>query len=167
MTGQDPATVFLRPGELFFSQEPTVISTLLGSCVSITMFSQRLKVGAICHALLPTWRKEEPCKASQPESGKYVECCVKIMLEGLEERGVPRREIEAKCFGGANMFELVGGSRASVGKQNSEKALLLLEGAGVRVVSSDLGGDFGRKIFFHAHTGEVFLKYLARVGDPR
>jgi chemotaxis protein CheD len=83
------------------------------------------------------------------------------MLEGLEARGIAKRELEIKVFGGANMFDISPG-RPSVGTQNAEKALELLNSEGVRVVSSDLGGGHGRKIFFHTHTGEVFLKHLVR-----
>jgi chemotaxis receptor (MCP) glutamine deamidase CheD len=45
--------VFLKPGELYIGKEPAVVSNILGSCVSITMFSERLGAGGICHALLP------------------------------------------------------------------------------------------------------------------
>ncbi|MGA2108628.1 MAG: hypothetical protein ABSH25_13400 [Syntrophorhabdales bacterium] len=46
--------VFLKPGEIYVGEEPAEISTILGSCVSVTMFSKRVRVGAICHALLPS-----------------------------------------------------------------------------------------------------------------
>lgn len=159
----EPSMVFLKPGELFFSEQPTVVSTLLGSCVAVTMFSFKRKQGAICHALLPVCRKDETCDGSYPEGGRYVECCIKLMIEGLQARGIKKKEIAAKVFGGSDMFRVTSGGRPSVGRQNAEKAIELLDREGIRVVSSDLGGAYGRKIFFHTHTGEVFLKHLTRV----
>ncbi|MBJ6723142.1 chemotaxis protein CheD [Geomesophilobacter sediminis] len=157
-----PLTVFLKPGELYFSAQPAVVSTLLGSCVAVTMFSRRKRIGAICHALLPSCRGEERCGERDELGGKYVECCVPMMLQELETRGVTRREIEAKVFGGADMFSVSVGGRAGVGTQNADIALKLLQEAGIRVVSQDLGGTSGRKLFFHTHTGEVFLKTLSK-----
>lgn len=161
MTESDLPLFFLKPGELYFGSEPTVVSTLLGSCVAITMYSARHRIGAICHALLPRCRNRQPCSGLYPEGAKYVECCIELMLSGLKQRGVAKQEIEAKVFGGANMFE-VAKEASTVGRQNVEKALQLLESAGVRVVGSDLGGEKGRKLFFHTHTGEVFLKVLRK-----
>jgi chemotaxis protein CheD len=152
--------VFLKPGEMVVSSQPMAVTTLLGSCVAVTMFNQRLRLGAICHALLPSCRRETPC--SQQEAGKYVECAISLMLEELNRRGVLNGEIEAKLFGGSDMFATVDGRRLSVGRQNMEMALRMLDEASVRVVTRDLGGPRGRKIIFHTHTGEVFLKRLRK-----
>jgi chemotaxis protein CheD len=157
--GQGSA-LFLKPGEMVVSAEPLVVTTLLGSCVAVTMFSHRLRLGAICHALLPSCRREQSC--SQQESGKYVECAIAHMMAQLSHRGVLNSEIEAKLFGGSDMFETIDGSRLSVGRQNLEKALSVLEQASVKVLTQDLGGPRGRKIIFHTSTGEVFLKRLRK-----
>ena len=46
--------VFLKPANIYAGKAPAEVATILGSCVSITMFSERLRFGAICHALLPS-----------------------------------------------------------------------------------------------------------------
>jgi len=152
--------IFLKPGELVVSAEPARITTLLGSCVAVTMYSARLRLGAVCHALLPACRRERPC--CNGEAGRYVECAVKLMLKELNSRGVVTGEIEAKIFGGSDMFDPVEGHRNSVGMQNIEMAVKVLEQTGVRVQTRDLGGPRGRKIIFHTDTGEVFLKRLKK-----
>lgn len=48
-----PAVVTLRPGYVHLAQEPTVVTTVLGSHVSATMHCGRFGAGAICHALFP------------------------------------------------------------------------------------------------------------------
>jgi chemotaxis protein CheD len=154
--------LFLKPGEMVLREEPMIVTTLLGSCVAVTMYSPRLRLGAICHAVLPSCRKELPCNYGHPESGKYVECAIRRMLDGFQAHGVVRSEIEAKLFGGSDMFDTAGARSRSVGGQNMQAALEILESQSVRVVTQDLGGKRGRKIIFHTHTGEVFLKRLRK-----
>jgi chemotaxis protein CheD len=151
---------FLKPGEMLLSGEPIMVSTLLGSCVAVTMFSPSLRLGAICHALLPACRNDVPCSHRKEEAGKYVQCAIRRMLEGLMSRGVAKAEIQIKLFGGSDMFDVGEGRSRSVGRQNIEMALSMLETESLRLVKQDLGGRRGRKIVFNTRTGEVFLKRL-------
>jgi len=157
-----PPLLFLKPCEIVLSCEPMVVTTLLGSCVAVTMFSARLRLGAICHALLPSCGQGQPCSHGEAEAGRYVACAIRLMLDQLKARGVARRDIEAKLFGGSDMFETAVGRGLSVGGQNIKMALWMLELESVRLVTQDLGGPRGRKIVFHTHTGEVFLKRLRK-----
>ncbi|MDA8414050.1 MAG: chemotaxis protein CheD [Desulfobacteraceae bacterium] len=161
-TGQKPAGHYLKPGELFFGETATMVSTLLGSCVAVTMFSPRCRVGAICHVLLPSRREEHHCPGSCDEGARYVDCALRLMLDWFTQRGIVRSEIEVKAFGGSDMFAVKGEESRSltVGRQNLELALHLIKKAGLRLYASDLGGPSGRKIFFSTHTGEVLLKRL-------
>ena len=154
--------VFLKPGQMVVSSVPLLVTTLLGSCVAVTMFIPRLQLGAICHAQLPSCGKKA-CNHQHPDAGKYVDCAIMAMLEQLEAKGAERREIEAKLFGGSDMFDAYSRGR-SVGRQNMEMAAGMLERESVRVVREDLGGGRGRKIVFHTHTGEVLLKRLRKSG---
>ena len=45
--------VFLQPGEFHFGHARTRIKTILGSCVAITMWHPILRIGGMCHYLLP------------------------------------------------------------------------------------------------------------------
>jgi len=45
--------VFLHTGDAYLGVNPTIVSTVLGSCVAISMFSHRTRQGVICHAFLP------------------------------------------------------------------------------------------------------------------
>src|SRR6185369_18070762 len=93
--GDSVPLLFLKPGEMVCSAQPLVVTTLLGSCVSVTMFSHRLRFGAICHALLPSCRQQQSCSYDWAEAGKYVECAIRHMLEEMTARGICRSEIEA------------------------------------------------------------------------
>ncbi|MBU5636098.1 chemotaxis protein CheD [Geomonas sp. Red69] len=154
--------VFLKPGQIMVSSEPVLVTTLLGSCVAVTIFSCRLRLGAICHAQLPS--SDNPSGGEHDGyRGKYVDSAIRAMLERLMQRGALRGELEAKVFGGADMFDARGRMR-SVGRQNSEMALRVLAHETVRVAKQDLGGERGRKIIFHSNTGEVLLKRMRKSG---
>ncbi len=155
---------FLKPGELYVGDQPALVTTLLGSCVAVTMFNARLRVGAICHGLLPACRNDHVCEGDCADGLKYVECAIRRMLEIYHKRGIVRGEIDVKIFGGSDILIVQEGERKNrtVGRQNLEMALQILEGEGVRIIASDLGGLHGRKILFYSHTGEVLLKRLHR-----
>ncbi|MDA8242261.1 MAG: chemotaxis protein CheD [Nitrospiraceae bacterium] len=152
-------TVYLKPGEIYIARdEPTVVTTVLGSCISVAMFNGRLNIGAICHGLLPKCRDKKACDGTCFEEFRYVECSMRHILSRFFSLGVHRSEIRVKLFGGSDMFELKSPASISVGKQNIETALKVIGDEGLTLVSSDVGGPLGRKIFFHTQTGEVLLK---------
>ena len=157
---------YLKPGEMYLAVEPTVISTLLGSCVSVTMFHPGRRIGAICHGLLPECRESGSCHCVKGcgNGFKNMSCSIRLMLERFRALGIPPGELEVKVFGGSDMFE-VGeseGGRPTVGRQNMAITLRLLAEAGIKLKARDLGGERGRKIYFYSHTGEVLLKRLRK-----
>ncbi|RNC71009.1 MAG: chemotaxis protein CheD [Desulfuromonadales bacterium] len=147
----DIPRVYLKPGEIHFATSPTVVTTVLGSCVSVTMFSRATGSAAICHALLP--------EGPRSDAFRYVDTSIVHMLEMFSFSGIPRRSLEVKVFGGADMMA-VGGSRLGVGRRNVQIAAQVLEAEGLDVTVSDVGGTRGRKLLFHTGTGEVLLRRL-------
>lgn len=160
-----PEHVYLKPGEIYFSDGPAVITTLLGSCVSVTMYSRRVGAGAICHGLLPTCKGRKPCECDNfcCEGMRYVDCSIMRMLGWFEQNGVERKEIEVKVFGGSDMLRgNESSTKATVGQQNISIAFQVIEKENLVVSASDVGGLRGRKIYFSTHTGEVLLKRLLK-----
>lgn len=96
----------------------------------------------------------KPGRMMVSSAGKYVQCAILQMLERLSGQGAARGALQAKLFGGSDMFDPQGSLR-SVGKQNMEMALRILERESVSVVRQDLGGGRGRKIIFHTHRGSL------------
>jgi len=148
---------FLKPGELMITEVPTTVTTVLGSCVAITMFSERCSVGGICHAMLPQGSSAQPT-----EKFRYVDTSILHMAQLFETLGVKKSEIETKVLGGADVLDRANGSSASVGEQNIVAALKTIKRAGLTIVASDLGGDLGRKVIFYTHKGLVLVKRIDR-----
>jgi chemotaxis protein CheD len=160
-----PENIYLKPGDIYISDKPVLVSTLLGSCVSVTMFSRRAGAGAICHGLLPTCRGKKPCECDEfcGEGMRFVDCSIMRMLGWFEQNGVARGEIDVKVFGGSDMLSGPENStKATVGQQNISMAFQVIEKENLRIAASDVGGLRGRKIIFSTHTGEVLLKRLLK-----
>lgn len=134
------------------ADSPAVVTTVLGSCLSVTMFSPRHRIGAICHAVLPF------------ENGfhwdaRYVDSSIMIMLKNFARLSIDSAALQIKMFGGADVGSLErDGKTLSVGSRNIAAALRVIAEQKLALAASDLGGVRGRKITFHAHTGEVFLQ---------
>jgi chemotaxis protein CheD len=157
---------YLQPAEVFFSQAPSLVMTVLGSCISVTMFCARLGFGGICHVLLPKCRTDS-CDEECREAYRYMDCSIKRMIKRFAAEGVKSPEIEVKIFGGSDILAVEGGRKfVTVGKQNIEVARKTLIDEGMKVRASHVGGTFGRKIVFFTHTGEVLMKKIKRSALP-
>lgn len=155
----------LQPGELFVTRDPLWVVTLLGSCVAVTMFSPRLRLSAICHAMLPTPREKPPHDAGL-KCFRYVSHAIPAMAERFARHGLSPEEVEVKVFGGGNVIDMGGDSpeERSIGRANVALACELLRSARLRIKGGCVGGDSGCKIVFNTHSGEVLHRHLARGG---
>ena len=92
---------------------------------------------------------------------RYVECAIEKMMEDIKALGVPGSRIEAKVFGGAEMFHRDGGEvrvARIVGDGNMVAARRFLESERVQVVSECVGGNMGRKVIFNTATGVALVR---------
>ncbi len=160
-------TLYLKPGEMVVRTGPARITTVLGSCIAVTLFAPRLRAGAICHALLPVCKELDRCREPCRTPHKYVNCVVPEMVRALQRRGAATREIEVKLFGGADMFGPVKrNDYLTVGRQNIHAAVQAVEARGLKIRLRDVGNSHGRKIHFFPHTGEVWMKRLGAGQRP-
>jgi chemotaxis protein CheD len=163
MREEELQVIYLKAGEMHYSDKPSLVITVLGSCLSVTMHDRRTGVGGICHGLLPVCSDQAHCPAGCSQGFRFVDCSIRQMLRLFENAGSRRRDMEVKCFGGADMFSrrIEKTCVVSVGRQNITTAEETLTREGLRIVKQDVGGLGGRKIFFYTHTGEVLLKRLS------
>ena len=154
--GRKAVAVYLNPAEIVVAEEPATVTTVLGSCVAVTLFSPRTRWGAICHAVLPCGADREP--------GKYVNQAVLYMLNFFQEKNIPAEELVAKVFGGADMFPQMRGIRntGTIGAQNIEAALAILAQVGLPPTVVEVSGQQGRKLVFFSDTGDVYVKRVRK-----
>lgn len=154
--------VFLRPGDCFVGDERHLLRTLLGSCVSITLWHPRRNIGAMSHFLLPGRRA---CRFDAPD-GRYADEALLLMRKGLADRGIRLPECRAKIFGGADMFPARRAPNTLlVGQRNGEAARTLLRAHGVEITSEHLFGIGHRQIIFNVRTGDVWARQVQASGS--
>ena len=159
-SGTKPVNVYLKPGEIFISDKPAAVKTVLGSCISVTMFNSRLRIGSICHGMLPECNEINGSHCSCIDGFRYVDCSIRNMLEELHSLGIMNDEIEIKIFGGADMFKTTRGrfNPINVGEQNIKSALKIMGESKLRLAASDTGGSRGRKLIFFTIPERFFSK---------
>jgi len=161
--------IFLQPGDFYFGDRNTRIRTVLGSCVSITIWHPRLLIGGMCHYMLPTRGKKKP---AVPD-GRYADEALELFLRETRAVGTRPGEYQVKLFGGGNMFPNAQHRKHCVGQncvsdensacrhvscRNSKIARHLVESNGFTVTAEHLGGDGHRQVFFDIWTGHVWAR---------
>lgn len=155
--GEGEPRVFLQPGELFTSETPTRVKTVLGSCVAITMRAPRQGVASMSHCMLPV-ADESTGRLPQTEALRYVDATIEIMLAQFAARGIQRADLEVKLFGGA---QRVDPEVYRIGSRNVEAARSALASYGLNVLASVTGGRQGTVVEFDTGTGDVWVKKLS------
>lgn len=155
-----PKEIFLQPGDCCFSDRDTRISTVLGSCVSITFWHPQLSVGGMCHYMLPR-RGNGPRNGDWPElDGRYADEAVALMLKKMDVVGASYKEYQVKLFGGGNMFPHVAQKNMfRIGISNAQAARRLIQHYGLTCVAEHLGDSGHRKVIFEVWSGEVWVKH--------
>lgn len=154
--------IYLQPGESYLAREPTIIRTILGSCIGVAFWNERLGIGALCHAQLPKTPKLSPGGLTLDAGRRYVDFAIRDLARQFDELGVRRAETQIKLFGGGDVLLVSedGPLKPTVGKLNCESALNVLLGMGYEVTASSLGGHSGLNIRFNTSNGEVLLRRL-------
>jgi len=150
--------VTIYPGEYYASTGPEMISTVLGSCVSIALFDEEHKIGGINHFMLA---KNNSVEQEQGDvlMGKFGEFAIDLLIKDLKAKNADISKLQAKVFGGSNVFnqELNGGQ---VGEVNTKFAFDYLTYLNIPILNSNTGGTLPRKIFFDPCTAKVYMKYI-------
>lgn len=145
-------------GEYAVSDDPsTVISTLLGSCVSVCMFDQRRGVGGMNHFLLPG--DDVDAGGMVQRHGVYL---MELLINGLLKKGVDKRNLEAKIFGGA---ATVASIVEQIGEKNIAFARRFLQAEGIPVIGESVGGGSGRRIQFWPVGGRARQAFIEAPKD--
>ena len=148
------SSIYLHPGQLIAATEPTVVTTILGSCVAVCLWDLTSGIGGINHYLLPTGLK------TASTGLRYGNVAIEQLLEKLWRAGVRPSNLRAKMFGGACVLDAMRGKANHLGDKNVDIAEKLLAEAGIPVVASDVGGGRGRKLIFQTHDGTALVKLL-------
>lgn len=155
--------VYLHPGEFYLSERPAVVTTVLGSCISVIMYDAQSRTSAITHSQMPVCTKNNSSCIMCSEAYKFTDCSIKNILKLLESRNIILENITVKLFGGADVLSANSErSTETIGRQNIAVAIDTINKAGLKITANDTGGQQGRKIFLYTESGEIWMTRLRK-----
>jgi chemotaxis protein CheD len=146
--------VYLHPGQIAASADPCTITTILGSCVAVCLWDPQLKAGGINHYLLPY----RTSVAASPL--RFGDSATRQLIAKMTALGCTKKNLRAKVFGGACVLEAFQSRTDDLGTRNVEIALKVLAEEQIPVIAEDLGGSQGRKLIFHTHDGNAWVRKI-------
>lgn len=165
--------IVLSPGDYFVGDAGYRIRTLLGSCVSVALWCPLRRVGAMSHFLLAhrgtpgRIDRYIPATAATSLDARYGDEALVLMLQDLDRQGVAASHVQAKIFGGGEMFPSQRASGAlAIGRRNGEAARSMLHARGIEVTSESLFGEGHRQIEFDIATGDVWMRQVRPAHSP-
>ena len=161
--GDDIREVFLQPGGFHFGGGRTRISTLLGSCISITLWHPARLVGGMCHFMLPSRGQS----AGAALDGRYADEALVLFDREVAKAGSRPGDYQVKVFGGGNMLTrpTEGTALMNIATRNVDSAYALLARHGYQPTVAHCGGQGHRKLFFDLWTGHVWLAHRPPAGE--
>lgn len=148
--------ITLQPGEFYFGDASTRIRTLLGSCVSITMWHPSRLIGGMCHYMTPSRHKP-----SKQLDGRYADEAMTLFLHAAARHRTRPEEYQVKLFGGGNMFPgvLNNQGNADVAQRNVATAQTLITHHHMHLAAQDTGLSGHRVVIFDIWNGHVWVQH--------
>lgn len=150
------AAVYVQPGGLCVGAAPTAVTTVLGSCVAVCLFDPHRGLGGLNHYLLPYG------DGGGPRGCRFGNVAIEELISTLCSHGSRQSDLVAKIFGGADVLDAFRHGDDSLGARNVDVARALLQVKRIPIVAHDVRGERGRKLIFHTHDGNAYIKRLGR-----
>ncbi len=145
-------------GELTVTMDASVVLTCngLGSCIAMCVYDPVTKSGGMAHMLLPTCRTKTDGGA--PPS-KYIDTGAPLLISRMLKQGSAKQNLIVKIAGGAKMLTIPGDTaHMDIGQKNIAEIKATLERENIPICGADVGGGFGRTVYFFLDNGRVAVK---------
>lgn len=143
----------INSGELAMGYDGEVISTVVGSCIAVCIFDERLHIGGMNHYLLA----ENLGSENDGESPlRYGSQAIPALLNEFKRAGSRPADLRAKIIGGAHSTNSEHSQH--VGTANAAIARHILAKFGVRILAEEVGGRAGRRVEFNTFDGSLRFK---------
>lgn len=152
--------VQILPGDYYVTARDEVISTVLGSCISVCLRDPVIGVGGINHFMLPG---DEQSMNANIECARYGVHAMEVLITSVVQLGANKDALEVKMFGGGN---IISGSQ-DLGERNIKFARDFLKSNGFIITSEDVGLLYSRKIRYQPSTGAVMVKRLRSLHNQK
>ncbi|MBC6905525.1 chemotaxis protein CheD [Saccharophagus sp. K07] len=146
--------IFLQPGDYYFGDESTRIRTILGSCVSITLWHPWKRIGGMCHFMLP-----QRAQRGDEFHGKYADEVLELLLKQVRLHKTHPGDYQIKLFGGGDMFPGRPSRGESISRRNIQAARQFLDQYNMKPISENVGASGHRNVIFEVWSGNVWVRH--------
>jgi chemotaxis protein CheD len=151
--------ITIHSGEYYVTKDPdVVIYTLLDSCIAVCLYDQVTGIGGMNHFMLP-----ESVEFQLANCGHFGLQSLEIMMNHLQSEGAVLQNMKAKVFGGSNMADFHNREN-DVALANIQFTLKYLESKRIPIMARELGGLYGRKIYYFLNDYSVYVQRLIKEG---
>ncbi len=162
----DPAqacmTVKVLPGEFYVSAHEELVTTVLGSCVSVCIHDPRAGIGGMNHFMLPEPSGgRDSWSATAGRAARYGSDAMEQLINTMLAAGCRRADLQLKVFGGGRVLAQL----SDIGQRNIEFVTRYIAAEKLSLCASDLGDVYPRQIQFFPHSGRARVRLLRRRDD--
>lgn len=162
--------ITIYPGEYYISNTKEIISTVLGSCISVCLYDLPNNIGGMNHFMLPksennreenlTSENSLNMESLSSRSMRFGLTAMEVLIIMMLKKGAKRENLRAKIFGGGNVLSNLSSSRPTVGEKNISFIKAYLKTENIIIENENISGNIGRKIFFITGSTSIFVKKI-------
>ena len=117
----EPVDIRVKVADYAVSNDGTISTIGLGSCVAIVLYDATAQVGGLAHVLLPS----ESMSRDKSNPAKFPATAVPLLIEEMRRLGANAERIKARIIGGASMFgNLIPPGGINIGDQRGGDAAI-------------------------------------------
>ena len=155
-------TVKVLPGEFYVSAQEELVTTVLGSCVSVCIHDPLLGIGGMNHFMLPEPVGERDSWSSTVgRAARYGSDAMEQLINCMLSLGSRRGDLQLKVFGGGRVLTQL----SDIGQRNIDFVTRYIATEQLTLCASDLGDVYPRQIQFFPHSGRARVRLLRRHDD--
>ncbi len=136
-------------------ESQNVFGAVLGSCIAVCLRDRLTGIAGMNHFMLPGKPRGE--NRAHGKDGRYGLYSMEILIDAMLKIGANKNMLEAKVFGGGQVYEM---AQSNVAKTNMNFIKAYLRENKIPVLAGDVGGRHGRKIYFFPDTFAVYVKKI-------
>ena len=145
----------ILPGEYYVTVENEVIVTVLGSCISACIRDPVFGVGGMNHFMLPEGDQDMIAQGATAAT-RYGNHAMEQLINDILKHGGSRKNLEVKIFGGGQVLAQM----TDVGDKNIQFVKEYIATERLKLVASDVGNIYPRKVYYFPLSGKVRVKKL-------
>ncbi|MEO7073360.1 MAG: chemoreceptor glutamine deamidase CheD [Rhodanobacter sp.] len=155
-------TVKLLPGEFYVSAQDEMVTTVLGSCVSVCIHDPLAGIGGMNHFMLPEpLGARDDWSATVGRAARYGSDAMEQLINCMLGAGSHRASLQLKVFGGGRVLTQL----SDIGQRNIDFVTRYIAAEQLTLCASDLGDVYPRQIQFFPQSGRARVRLLRRRDD--